>query len=47
MKQNEQTLAGLLHDRECPFDYQCVATDCMECVKIHMEKGATDGKKSD
>lgn len=46
MEQNEQTLAGLLHDRECPFDYQCVATDCMECVKKHMEKGgAEDGKE--
>ena len=38
MEQNEQTLAGLLHARECPFDYQCMATDCMECVKMHMEK---------
>lgn len=39
MKQSDQTLANLLHERECPYDYQCLATDCMECVKIHMEKG--------
>ncbi len=38
MEQSNQTLAGLLHERECPFDYQCMATDCMECVKMHMEK---------
>ena len=44
MKQNEQTLATLLHNRECPFGYQCMATDCIECVKIRMEKRcASDG----
>ena len=43
MEKNEQTLAALLHGRECPFGYECMATDCVECVKIHMEKGATDG----
>ena len=44
MKQNDQTLVTLLYDRECPFDYQCMANDCIECVKMHMEKGGTDGK---
>ena len=44
MEQNEQALVTLLHDRECPFDYQCLSNDCMECVKIHMEKGCdSDG----
>lgn len=44
MEQSNQTLTTLLHDRECPFDYQCLSNDCMECAKMHMEKGATDGK---
>ena len=43
MKQNEQTLAALLHNRECPFGYQCKATDCIECVKIRMEKRSDSG----
>lgn len=44
MEQSEEILATLLHGRECPFDFQCLATDCMECVKIHMEKeGEKDG----
>ena len=43
-KMHGQKLATLLHDRECPFGYQCKANDCMECVKKHMEKGVTDGK---
>lgn len=46
MKARMYGMAALLHERECPFDYQCMATDCIECVKIHMEKGATDGKQS-
>lgn len=46
MKQSNQILAALLHGRECPFGYQCMATDCVECVKIRMEKGgAEDGKE--
>lgn len=39
MQQNEDTLVTLLYDRECPFGYQCMTNDCMECVKMHMEKG--------
>ena len=44
MGSSNQTLVTLLHNRECPFDYQCMACDCIECVKMHMEKGETDGK---
>lgn len=36
-------LSTLLYERECPYDYQCLATDCMECIKMHME-GEKDGK---
>ena len=43
IEQIEQAMATLLYDRKCPFDYQCEAMDCMECVKMHMEKGETDG----
>ena len=32
----------LLHAHECPFDYQCKAVDCIECVKVHMEGGSED-----
>lgn len=41
-----ERLITLLHGRECPFDFQCLATDCVECVKIHMEKEGEpeDGK---
>lgn len=39
MEQPSEILATLLHGHECPFDFQCLAADCMECVKIHMEKG--------
>jgi hypothetical protein len=42
---NEQTLAALLYERKCPFDYRCLSTDCMECVKMQMEKGRTNGKE--
>ena len=29
----------LLHGRECPFGYRCLAVDCLECMEINMEKG--------
>jgi hypothetical protein len=44
MEQGEQLMADLLHNRECPVGYQCLATDCIECLKLHMEKGEPDGK---
>ena len=43
MEQSNHTLVTLLYDRECPFDYQCLANDCMECVKMHMEKEGVEG----
>ena len=45
MQQNdEHSLVALLYTRECPFDYQCKANDCMECAKMHMEKEEKGGK---
>lgn len=35
--------AALLHNRECPVGYDCRATDCAECLNIHMEKGEKNG----
>lgn len=44
METHTETLAALLHNRECPFNYHCQNTDCVECLKIHMEKeGETNG----
>ena len=43
MKPGNQTLAALLHGRECPFGYQCMTMDCVKCVKMHMEKGGAEG----
>ena len=47
MDSGNKILAALLHSRECPFGYQCMATDCEKCVKIHMEKGNPDGLCAD
>ena len=33
----DSNMAGLLLNQECPFDNQCKANDCMECVEIHRE----------
>lgn len=34
---NEPNTAGLLLNKDCPYDYQCKAMDCMECIEIYME----------
>lgn len=38
----QQPMTNLLHKSECPYDYQCLSTDCMECVKMHMEQGESN-----
>lgn len=44
METPAETVAALLHGRECPFDFQCLSTDCVECMEIHLEKeGEKDG----
>lgn len=47
MQQNEQLIGTLLHNRECPVGYQCLAVNCDECVKIHMERGEHHGQSQD
>lgn len=45
MAQNEQErttkgqngVAGLLYGKDCPLDYKCLTTDCMECLKMHTD----------
>lgn len=37
--QDEQIMAAMLHNRECPAGFQCLAVDCIECIKKHMERG--------
>lgn len=42
-----EVMPVLLHERECPVGYRCMALDCVECIQIHMAKGceSTDGEK--
>lgn len=35
---NQPAMADLLLNKECPFDYQCKALDCLECAEIHKEE---------
>lgn len=42
MEQSDQNAAMLLHSRECPFDYKCAAQDCVDCLKVYMEKGESN-----
>ena len=35
--ENDQNMAGLLVNKECHFDYQCKALDCIECIEIYKE----------
>lgn len=47
MEQKQQITATMLHNKECPVGYNCLATDCVECLKIHMEKGAANGAEKE
>lgn len=38
-------LAMLLHGKECPVGYKCLAMDCVECLEIYMDKGGESGGK--
>ncbi len=35
---NDTGTGKLLMNGDCPYNYQCKAVDCMECVEIHNEK---------
>ena len=34
MNSNEM-LSFLLHNQDCPFGYQCLANDCLQCAELH------------
>ena len=44
MQQDDQRMGTLLHNRECPVGFQCLAVDCIECMKIHEERGEHHGQ---
>lgn len=33
----DPNMAVLLLNQECPFNNQCKAIDCMECMEIHKD----------
>ena len=45
MDLSSEALAMLLHGKECPVGYKCLAMDCIECIQIYMDKWerGTDG----
>lgn len=30
-----QNMASVLHNKNCPYGYQCMALDCIECQELH------------
>ena len=32
-------VAMLLQSGDCPLGYRCLAMDCMDCLKIYMDRG--------
>ena len=32
---NSEMLSSLFHNKDCPFGYQCLANDCIECSELH------------
>lgn len=39
----DKNTATILHAGECPHDYECLAMDCMECMKMHQERECRHG----
>ena len=37
MMNNSEMLSSLLHNKECPFGYRCLANDCIECAELQPE----------
>lgn len=38
---NSEMMSSLFHNKDCPFGYQCLANDCMQCAELQPE-GETD-----
>lgn len=30
-----QSMASVLHNKSCPYGYQCMELDCIECQELH------------
>jgi hypothetical protein len=42
--QDQDGLAMLLYEQDCPVGYNCLATDCMECLEMYADmEGETNG----
>jgi len=43
----DQKAATMLHKKVCPYEYQCRATDCMECMKLHEKVDGLEADQTD
>lgn len=43
--ENNPNVAALLQNQECPFSYQCMAVDCMDCIEIHRNGGCDSAER--
>ena len=39
---NETSTGELLMNRNCPYNFQCKAVDCLECIEIHRREKEED-----
>lgn len=44
--EDNNPLITLLYNRECPFSYCCLSSDCMECLKLHAEDNYSEDKEN-
>ena len=36
---SQQDMAALIHGQSCPAGYRCLASDCMECLQMYIDRG--------
>ena len=39
---NSESISSLLHNQDCPFDYNCLAMDCLQCAQMQQERSLAD-----
>ena len=37
-----EDISSLLHLQQCPFNYQCLSIDCMECAELQQSGSCED-----
>ena len=42
MLSGNEDISLLLHLQQCPFNYQCLANDCMECAELQQTGSCED-----